>query len=146
MGDAQADPTTHLLRAARRAAGRAQTPDGQRAGAAAETRDGQRFLGAAVGLPELAPLAVCAERVAVWAARAATEAPIERIAIWVEARSRAHPCGTCLQVLRELAPDARLWLQRGDRPAEEIDVESLLPDAFRTYVPAPTPPAEGGAS
>ncbi len=40
------------------------------------------------------------------------------------------PCGACRQLLAELAPEATLWMDRGDAPAEAATPERLLPGAF----------------
>jgi cytidine deaminase len=109
----------------------------------AETADGGRYPGASHHPPDGAGVGACAERVAVWAARAATGAPIVCLALWIPAAAGHHPCGTCLQVLQELAPGARLVMQRGDGPARRLDLAELLPDAFVSYRPAPPPSPAG---
>ncbi|MEQ9104359.1 MAG: cytidine deaminase [Rhodothermales bacterium] len=42
----------------------------------------------------------------------------------------ATPCGACRQVLAELAPEASVWMDRGNRPAERVTAASLLPNFF----------------
>lgn len=43
---------------------------------------------------------------------------------------QATPCGACRQVLAELAPEASVWMDRGNRPAERVTAASLLPNFF----------------
>ena len=79
---------THDLAAieeARMIAQRAAAPAAERSGAVAVTADGRRFPGITVRMRSAAGLSVCAERVAIYAARAATDAPIEELALWVPA-------------------------------------------------------------
>ncbi len=129
-----------LLRAARAASHRAEVGAADRCGAVAETADGGRYPGASYHPPDGVGVGACAERVAAWAARAATAAPIVCLALWVPAAAGQHPCGSCLQVLRELAPGARLVTQRGDGPPHRLVLDELLPDAFASYLAAPPPP------
>lgn len=42
----------------------------------------------------------------------------------------ATPCGACRQVLAELAPEASVWMDRGNRPVEHVTAASLLPNFF----------------
>jgi len=129
-----------LLAAARTAAGRSQAEAHERCGAAAETADGAVHPGATYAEAGCTALAACAERVAVWSARAASAAPIARIALWMPSSAGAHPCGSCLQVLLELAPGAEFLAQRGDDPPQRLGLERLMPDAFLAFQePAPTP-------
>jgi cytidine deaminase len=129
-----------LLRSARAAACRAQAPAPERCGAMAATADGGRFPGASLVPADAAGLCACAERVAVWSARAATTAPVVRLALWTPAGAGQHPCGSCLQVLRELAPDADLVLQRGDDPPRRLEPADLMPAAFTSFRAAAPPP------
>ncbi len=141
MSDAGLGPAEQsLLQAARATSYRAEVVTPDRCGAMAETADGGRYPGASLHPPDGAGASACAERVAVWTARAATAAPIIRLALWVPAGAGQHPCGTCLQVLQELAPGARLLMQRGDEPPRRLDLAELLPDSFVSYLAAPPPP------
>jgi cytidine deaminase len=122
-----------LLREARDAARRARATVAERTGAVALTADGERFPGAAQHFAAAAGLSACAERVAVWAARAAGAGEITCLALWMPAGAGAHPCGICLQVVRELAPGACLLVQRGDAPASRHEPDDLMPDAFEHF-------------
>jgi len=130
-----------LLRAARAAARRAAAPPAGRCGAIAATADGGRFPGATLVAADGAGPCACAERIAVWSARAATSAPVVRLALWVPAPAGHHPCGSCLQILRELAPGAQVLMQRGDDPPRRLDLEFLMPAAFLGFQPVAPPPA-----
>jgi len=123
-----------LLAEARRNAARSVAPPGEQAGAVVVCEDGRHFAGAAMVL-RVPGLSVCAEQVALSAARAATEAPVAAIALWIPEAAPEHPCGKCLQVWKELAPQARFVFQRGDRPPRLLDLEALLPDAFEHFEP-----------
>lgn len=122
-----------LLTEARSIAHRSQAPAAERSGAIVKTEDGSRFPGVAIQLQPTAGLSVCAEQVALFAARGATRSPIEQIALWVPATAGDHPCGVCLQIWLELAPHARFLLQRGDSDPQELDLKKLLPDAFTHF-------------
>jgi len=119
-----------LLDAARETARRSVAPPAERTGAVALTRGGERFPGATVRLPTAAGLSVCAEQVALWAAHAATEDPVELLVVWLPAAAGDHPCGQCLQIWLELARDARLLMQRGDEAPRILSLAALMPDAF----------------
>jgi len=134
-----------LLRSARAASCRSEAAPRERCGAVAETADGARYPGASRRPQDGTALDACAERVAVWAARAGTAAPVVRLALWAATGAGSHPCGSCLQVLRELAPGAALVMQRGDAPPRRLQPAGLLPDAFVSFEPvSPPPPAQEG--
>ncbi|MFH1143813.1 MAG: hypothetical protein V1774_04645 [Candidatus Eisenbacteria bacterium] len=122
-----------LLDAARDAARRSTAPPAERTGALTVTRSGLRFPGTAVRLPTAAGLSICAEHVALCAARAATDDPVILIALWVPSAAGDHPCGHCLQVWHELARGAPLLFQRGDEEPRLVTLETLLPDAFSRF-------------
>ncbi len=127
------DAARRLLADARAVAHRSSALPTERAGAIAVTRDGSRFPGIAVSIRTSPGLSVCAEQVAISAARAATTSPVRQIALWVPAGAADHPCGRCLQVWQELAPEAEFHLQRGDEPPVRLDRQALLPDAFHEF-------------
>jgi len=117
------------LATARRLAHRSLAPPARCAGALARTASGGHA-GVAIELDTVPGLSVCAEQVALSAARAAGEADIRALYLWLPAAAGAHPCGRCLQVWRELAPQAPLWRQRGDGQPECLILAELLPDPF----------------
>ncbi|MBM3316369.1 MAG: hypothetical protein FJY75_00810 [Candidatus Eisenbacteria bacterium] len=130
---------------ARAAARRARAPAAERCGALAVTADGGRHPGTTIRLAGAAGLSACAEQIALSAARAAGASPIARLYLWVPAAAGAHPCGRCLQLWRELAPQARCLLQRGDAPPTELDLAALLPEPFTSYPSAAPPASDPGA-
>ena len=122
-----------LLDEARDIAGRSQAPAREKAGAFVLTRDGRRFPGITIRLDTAAGLSVCAEQVALCAAKAGSAAAIEKVILWIPAAAGAHPCGQCLQIWIELAPGARFLLQRGDDEPQLLDLQQLMPDPFRQF-------------
>ena len=118
---------------ARAAASRSQAPAPARAGAIAVTADGGAFPGIALQLPTATGLSVCAEQVAICAARAGSAAPVVALYLWLPRAAGEHPCGRCLQVWRELAPECPALVQRGDDEPQWCDLGTLLPDAFTRY-------------
>jgi cytidine deaminase len=125
-----------LLAEARELARRSLGPPRERAGAVARTREGSRFSGVAIRVAGSPALSVCALPVALTAARAATLSPVEAIALWLPATGADQPCGLCRQIWSELAPAARLLLQREDGPPATLALHDLLPDPFTHFDPA----------
>ncbi|MBD3236352.1 MAG: tRNA dihydrouridine synthase DusB [Candidatus Eisenbacteria bacterium] len=123
------------LAAARAAARRAWAPPRERCGAVAISRAGERFCGATMQLAAPSGLSVCAEQVALCAARAAGAGEIACVCLWIGPAAGDHPCGTCRQIWLELAPRARWLLQRGDQPPQWLSLDRLLPDPFRDFSP-----------
>ena len=76
------------------------------------------------------PAGLCAERVAVGAAVARGMRQFDAVAIVTEAEVPTPPCGICLQVLMEFAPDLPvLSVTRGGAEARWT-MSELLPHAF----------------
>ena len=74
---------------------------------------------------------LCAERAAIAAAVSAGETNIQYVYISCpKAPATATPCGACRQVLCEIAPEAVLWLDRGEQTADCFRIPELLPMAF----------------
>jgi homotetrameric cytidine deaminase len=125
-----------LLRAAREAAARAWAPySGYRVGAAIRTRKGEVVSGCNVENASYG-LSICAERNAVFAARARglldpQDAPIAAIAVHAQDRATPWPCGACRQVLLEFAsPDVPVLVDAAEGVVETT-LGALLPHAFR---------------
>lgn len=123
---------TQLLAAAKEAMARAHSPySGIRVGAAALAADGTIHVGCNVENASLG-LTVCAERVAVWSARAAGAPELRLVLFTADHPAVRTPCGACRQVLLELAPRARvIAVDSEGRRREWACPDELLPDAFR---------------
>ncbi|MFW5867354.1 MAG: cytidine deaminase [Armatimonadota bacterium] len=121
--------TERLVAAARLARERAFAPYSNfPVGAAVMCADGRVFEGcnienAAYGLT------ICAERVALFSAIASGCRQIDAIAIAGPDERPLSPCGSCRQVMLELAPDAEV-IMAGEDARRTRMVRDLLPDAF----------------
>jgi len=122
-----------LIDQARQAAKRSNASPEGRTGAVAETVDGKRFAGAAITVSGALGLSGCAEQIALSAARAASTAKIKTLALWIPKAATDHPCGRCLQICVELAPEATILLQRGDEEPRELTLAELIPEAFTDF-------------
>ncbi|HEX3856661.1 MAG TPA: cytidine deaminase [Verrucomicrobiae bacterium] len=100
-------------------------------GAALLTKSGEIISGANVESASYG-LTCCAERIALF--KALTEEKKDFIAVAVVARCDGGPmpCGACRQLLREYAPDAKVFIaDSGDlKKIREFTVKELLPSAF----------------
>lgn len=116
---------------ARTAARRALVPSSNfQVGAVLETPDGDLFPGANVEHPDWARI-LCAERNAAGTARTYGQPAAQRVFLTCIDDDQGTPCGACRQVLAELTPDAALWMDRHEKPAEHATPESLLPRFFQ---------------
>lgn len=122
-----------LMDEARAAAVRAYAPySGFRVGATVLGRSGSIYRGANVENASLG-LGTCAERVALASAVADGERDIVAMAIaCVDAPAgsppeRRAPCGACRQWMRELAPEAEIFILGESR---SFRIDDLLPLAF----------------
>jgi cytidine deaminase len=121
---------TDLVRAAQAAHARAYAPYSHfRVGAAALSASGRVFPGCNIENAAY-PATVCAERVALFSAYAAGEREITALAIVTDTPEPASPCGTCRQVMRELAPGCTVVLANMRGEACVTTPEALLPGAF----------------
>jgi cytidine deaminase len=121
-----------LVRAAARARRGSVSPYSRfQVGAALLTKSGDIIGGANVESASYG-LTCCAERIALF--KALTDGKKNFIAVAVVARcpEGPMPCGACRQLLREYAPDARVFI--ADSAAlntiKEFTVRDLLPSAF----------------
>jgi len=116
---------------AREAARRAFVPSSDfQVGAVIETPDGDLFPGANVEHSDWGRI-LCAERNAAGTARTYGQPAARRIFVTCIDDAQGTPCGACRQVLAELTPDAALWMDRHEKPAEHATPESLLPRFFQ---------------
>jgi cytidine deaminase len=121
-----------LLGAARDAAGNAVVPYSHfPVGAAVETDDGRVFLGCNIESASYG-LTICAERVAIFAARAAGATPTTIAVTCVRGDpsepSSLTPCGACRQVMMDqMGPAAHCYIDG----VGEFSVADLLPLGFQ---------------
>jgi len=104
-------------------------------GAALLTRHGEVIGGANVESASYG-LTCCAERIVLF--KALTDGKKDFVAVAVVARCEGGPmpCGACRQLLREYAPDAKVFIADTDnlKKIKNFTVKNLLPAAF-TLVP-----------
>lgn len=103
-----------------------------RVGAAILTKDGECFLGANIENSSY-PLAMCAERNAIFHAMMHGKKKEDFVALAIVADSRrpVSPCGACRQVISELFPsNAPIYLGNLKGEVKETTAEELLPYAF----------------
>jgi len=119
------------IRLARKATQHAYTPESDfPVGALVVTRDQTCYQGVNVEHGDWTQM-LCAERAAIAAAVGAGETNIQYIYLSCpKALATATPCGACRQVLFEFAPEAVLWVDRGEQTAECFRISELLPMAF----------------
>ncbi|MYF62964.1 MAG: cytidine deaminase [Rhodothermaceae bacterium] len=119
------------IRLARQATQHAYTPESDfPVGALVVTRDQTCYQGVNVEHGDWTQM-LCAERAAIAAAVGAGETNIQHIYVSCpKAPATATPCGACRQVLGEIAPEANLWMDRGEQTAECFSTRELLPMAF----------------
>ena len=100
-------------------------------GAALLTKSGEIIGGANVESASYG-LTCCAERIALF--KALTDGKKNFIAVAVVARCDGGPmpCGACRQLLREYAPDAKVFIADSDdlKKVKTFTVRELLPSAF----------------
>lgn len=119
-----------LVRVAQAARRRAYAPYSHfQVGAAALSASGQVFPGCNIENAAY-PATVCAERAALFSAYAAGEREIVALAIVTDTPEPASPCGTCRQVMRELAPSCTVVLANMHNDVYVTTPETLLPGAF----------------
>jgi cytidine deaminase len=100
-------------------------------GAALLTKSGEIIGGANVESASYG-LTCCAERIALF--KALTDRKKNFVAVAVVARCDGGPmpCGACRQLLREYAPDAKVFVADSDdlKKIKQFTVRELLPSAF----------------
>ncbi len=121
-----------LLRAARKAMGRAYAPYSQfRVGAALLTSKGKVVTGCNVENASYG-LTNCAERTAIFSAiaQAGPGLSIRAIAVVNDQGVPCSPCGACRQVIYEFGPDATVFFQTS-KGWKQSHITELLPEGFR---------------
>jgi len=131
-----ASKNEELVRAARDAAARAYAPySGYRVGAALRTSTGEIVVGTNVENASYG-LSNCAERTAVFAARAhglvdPRRAALAAVAIHSPQPRMPWPCGACRQVLSEFGDGETVVIVDGAEGTVTTTLGELLPHAFR---------------
>jgi len=74
-------------------------------------------------------LTVCAERVAIF--KAVSEGYKKFQAIAVVTSDGSYPCGACLQVMAEFAPNLTIIASDGKKKTRIIKFKELMPKAFK---------------
>jgi len=126
------DATRRLIDQARQARDNAHAPySGFRVGAAVRCANGNVFLGCNVEISSYG-LTMCAERVALFAARAAGARVFEALAVVGPGSDETPtpPCGACRQVIWDLAPEAAVVLATPGGSVETWTARDLLPAPF----------------
>jgi cytidine deaminase len=100
-------------------------------GAALLTKSGEIIGGANVESASYG-LTCCAERVALFKALTGGKLDFKAIAVVARCDGGPMPCGACRQLLREYAPDAKVFVADSDdlKKIREFTVKELLPSAF----------------
>ena len=119
-----------LLQAAVIARNFAQAPYSQYlVGAALLCRSGKTYTGCNVESSSFG-LSLCAERVALVKALSEGEREFDRMAVVIEGKEIAKPCGACLQLLSDYAPNLVLILGNMEGEYEKVSISELLPRPF----------------
>ncbi len=123
-----------LIEKAREAREKAYAPYSHFAvGAALLTASGTVYTGTNIENSSFG-LTCCAERVAVFKAVSAGEQEFEKIAIVGSKEGEALPCGACLQVLAEFAPEVMIITFDG-KETHTYALRDLLPKGFHFMGP-----------
>lgn len=124
------DTDMSLVQKAREAQETAYAPYSHfQVGAALLTKDGRIYSGANIENSSYG-LTVCAERVAVFKAVHDGVRDFQSIAITASGAGYPYPCGACLQVLAEFAPDIHILVADGKNQIRKYTLKDLLPLNF----------------
>jgi cytidine deaminase len=125
------NPQKLVLAAAKARKGSVSPYSRFKVGAALLTKSGEVIGGANVESASYG-LTCCAERIALF--KALTDGQKNFVAVAVVARCDGGPmpCGACRQLLREYAPDAKVYVADSDdlKTVRKFTVRDLLPSAF----------------
>jgi len=115
---------------ARQAQENAYSPySGLKVGAALITNRGNIYTGANVENASYG-LSICAERLAVFQAILNGDRGLDTLAVVSSSPGYIYPCGACLQVLAEFAPDIKVVVANENQEIREYYLNELLPQAF----------------
>lgn len=120
-----------LIESAKEARNHAYAPySGFRVGAALLTKTGKIYKGANVENSSYG-LTVCAERIAVFKAVTEGEYELEAVCVVGSGSGFTYPCGACLQVMSEFAPELKVIVVDENDSYKEHFLGDLLFNAFR---------------
>lgn len=102
---------------------------GFQVGAALLAESGRVYRGANVENSSYG-LTVCAERTAVFNAVTAGELRFKTLALASSGEGYIYPCGACLQVLAEFAPELEIWVSDQNKHMKAYHLNEMLPQAF----------------
>lgn len=100
-----------------------------RVGAALLTKSGKIFTGCNIEISTYA-LTICAERTAIFKARSEGHKLFNAIAIATDENGFTPPCGSCRQVLMDLAGDIDCVMTKRNGDIRIMKLSDLLPMAF----------------
>ena len=100
-----------------------------RVGAALLCEDGSVFTGCNIENAAYGP-SVCAERVAILKAISEGNKNFKKIAIVVDTKEPAYPCGVCRQVMSEFAPNMEILLSGSSGDITKTSLKELMPHQF----------------
>lgn len=125
------DIRNKLVEAAKQARENAYAPYSKdfKVGAAVLTEDGRIFEGCNIENSSFGAT-MCAERVAVFKAICEGHRRIKAVAIVADSPHPIPPCGACLQVISEFAPDADIIMANIAGEVTNSDMKHLLPLSF----------------
>ncbi|WP_054691876.1 cytidine deaminase [Syntrophomonas palmitatica] len=119
-----------LIAKARQAQQNAYAPySGFKVGAALLSGDGKVFTGCNVENASYG-LSVCAERTAIFKAVSEGIKEFAAMAIAGSGEGFIYPCGACLQVLAEFAPEIKLIITDEKNRSKEYNLQEMLPRLF----------------
>ena len=119
-----------LINMARKAQERAYAPySGFRVGAALQGISGKVYTGCNVENASYG-LTMCAERTAVAKAVSEGEQQFKALALVGDGQGFVFPCGACLQVMAEFAPDLVILLSDRKGHVATFSLKELLPHTF----------------
>lgn len=98
-------------------------------GAALQCQDGNIYTGCNIENASYG-LTRCAEQVAVLKAISEGKKEFVALAVCSDDKAFPYPCGACLQILAEFAPDLTIYLSNGWGEEKEFLLSELLPYAF----------------
>jgi len=118
-----------MINIAKEASTKAYAPySGYKVGAAIITEEGMIYHGCNIENASYGAT-ICAERVAIFAAISNNENDFTDIVIYCNSETLFPPCGICLQVLAEFAPDIRI-VYANDHQTIYTSLKELLPTQF----------------